>query len=320
MLVKIRVKLQGPLRLVPAGFSIIVLTALLTVCGCAGQSPAAGEPAPVQEAAATAPETPPDLAPEAAIPVDPEVRLGKLDNGVTYYVRPNRKPENRAELRLVVNAGSILEDEDQLGLAHFVEHMAFNGTEHFEKQEIVDYLESIGMPFGPEVNAYTTYDETVYLLQVPTEDPEVMETAVQILEDWAHLISFDAEEVNKERPVIVEEWRLGRGAEARMRDEQHPVLFKDSRYAERRPIGEMRIIENAGVQTLRRFYRDWYRPDLMAVIAVGDFDAGWMEGLLRRSFGRLQAAEAPRERTVYPVPSRGPSTPRQRTRKPPRPG
>ncbi len=303
MLAKIRVKLQRLLGLLPAGFFIVVLAALLSVCGCAGQAAAAAEPAPVRDLAAVTAEVPPDLAPGAVLPVDPEVRLGRLDNGLTYYVRANRKPENRAELRLVVNAGSILEDEDQLGLAHFVEHMAFNGTEHFEKQEIVDYLESIGMPFGPEVNAYTTYDETVYLLQVPTEDPEVMETAVQILEDWAHLISFDPEEVNKERPVIVEEWRLGRGAEARLRDRQHPVLFKDSRYAERRPIGEMRIVENAGLLSLRRFYRDWYRPDLMAVIAVGDFDAGWMEELLRRSFGRLQAPESPRERSVYPVPA-----------------
>jgi zinc protease len=267
----------------------------MVLSGCAGQPPIEQV---VQTVAAAA-----EPSPVAEIPIDPQVRLGRLENGFTYYVRPNRKPENRAELRLVVNAGSVLEDEDQLGLAHFLEHMAFNGTEHFEKQEIVDYLESIGMPFGPEVNAYTNYDETVYMLQVPTEDPEIMETAVQILEDWAHLISLEPEEVEKERPIIVEEWRLGRGAEARMRDSQFPILFKDSRYAERKPIGKPEIIESAPVEALRRFYRDWYRPDLMAVVAVGDFDAQWVEETILRYFSNLEEVEQPRERLVYPVPA-----------------
>lgn len=280
------------LWLVPASLVIVLVTLVSLLSGCVGSAEQV-----VQTAAATA-----ELDPAAEIPVDPQVRLGRLENGLTYYVRPNRKPENRAELRLVVNAGSVLEDEDQLGLAHFLEHMAFNGTEHFEKQEIVDYLESIGMSFGPEVNAYTNYDETVYMLQVPTEDPEIMETAVQILEDWAHLISLEPEEVEKERPIIVEEWRLGRGAEARMRDSQFPVLFKDSRYAERRPIGKVEIIESAPVEALRRFYRDWYRPDLMAVVAVGDFDAQWIEEMIVRYFSNLEEVEQPRERVVYPVP------------------
>lgn len=280
------------LWLVPASLVIVLVTLVSLLSGCVGSAEQV-----VQTAAATV-----ELDPAAEIPVDPQVRLGRLENGLTYYVRPNRKPENRAELRLVVNAGSVLEDEDQLGLAHFLEHMAFNGTEHFEKQEIVDYLESIGMSFGPEVNAYTNYDETVYMLQVPTEDPEIMETAVQILEDWAHLISLEPEEVEKERPIIVEEWRLGRGAEARMRDSQFPVLFKDSRYAERRPIGKVEIIESAPVEALRRFYRDWYRPDLMAVVAVGDFDAQWIEEMIVRYFSNLEEVEQPRERVVYPVP------------------
>lgn len=272
------------LRLVAASFFVVTL--VLVLSGCVGQAPVAEEQVV-----------------SAAIPIDPQVRLGRLENGIAYYVRPNRKPENRAELRLVVNAGSVLEDEDQLGLAHFLEHMAFNGTEHFEKQEIVDYLESIGMAFGPEVNAYTNYDETVYMLQVPTEDPEIMETAVQILEDWAHLISLEPEEVEKERPVIIEEWRLGRGAEARMRDSQYPILFKDSRYAERRPIGKPEIIESAPVESLRRFYRDWYRSDLMAVIAVGDFDAQWVEETIVKYFSNLEEVEQPRKRVVYPVPA-----------------
>jgi len=267
------------------GFVFMVLGILFWLLGgCVGQ-----------------PATARTLSPEAEIPVDPRVCLGRLKNGLTYYVRPNRKPENRAELRLVVNAGSVLEDEDQLGLPHFLGHMAFNGTERFEKQEIVDYLESIGVAFGREVNAYTSYDETVYMLQVPTDDPEIMETAVKILEDWARLITLDPEEMEKERPIIVEEWRLRRGAEARMRDEQYPVLLKDARYVERKPIGTLEIIQTAPVEAMRRFYRDWYRPDLMAVIAVGDFDAEWIEQTIVRYFSNLEKPQEPWERVVYPV-------------------
>jgi zinc protease len=294
------------------GVSLFMVLGLVLwiLSGCAGQ-PAADR----QEAAAAGQASQPSaavqsagqpyagtLAPEAELPIDPRVRLGRLENGLTYYVRPNGEPENRAELRLVVNAGSVLEDADQLGLAHFLEHMAFNGTERFEKQEIVDYLESIGMTFGPDLNAYTTYDETVYKLQVPTEDPAVMETAVKILEDWAHRITLDPEEVDKERPIIVEEWRLRRGAEARMRDEQLPVLLKDSRYAERKPIGELDIIRSATARTLRRFYRDWYRPDLMAVVAVGDFDPVRVEQTIVECFSNLESPDKPRERVNYPVP------------------
>ncbi len=251
------------------------------------------------------PQVPVDVrsAPESAVlPVDPEIVTGTLENGLTYYVRRNLKPENRAELRLVVNAGSLQEDDDQRGLAHFVEHMAFNGTESFEKQKIVEYLESIGMSFGPEVNAYTTFDETVYKLQIPTDDPKIEETAVQILEEWAHRITFDAVETVKERPIIVEEWRLRRGADARMRDIQYPVLFKDSRYAVREPIGKMEIVQKAEAADLKRFYRDWYRPDLMAVVAAGDFDTARMVDLIRSHFGRIPAAVKPRPRLLSPVP------------------
>ena len=141
------------------------------------------------------------------IPPDPAVVTGTLENGLTFFIHENDQPENRAELRLAVNAGSILEDEDQLGLAHFVEHMAFNGTRNFEKQELVDYLESIGMRFGPDINAYTSFDETVYMLQVPMDDPEMLSTAFQILVDWASAVLFDPEEVDKERGVVIEEWR-----------------------------------------------------------------------------------------------------------------
>jgi zinc protease len=161
-------------------------------------------------------QEPATVSPQTPLPQDPNVTVGVLENGLRYYIRANTTPETRAELRLVVNAGSILEDEDQQGLAHMVEHMAFNGTANFQKQELVNYLESIGMAFGPEINASTSFDETVYMLQIPTDDPEIMATAFQILEDWAHQISFEGEEIDKERGVVVEEWRLGRGAGARM--------------------------------------------------------------------------------------------------------
>lgn len=237
-----------------------------------------------------------------SLPTDPHVRMGTLENGLTYVIRANDQPENRAELRLVVNAGSILEDEDQLGLAHMVEHMAFNGTAHFEKQELVSYLESIGMAFGPEINAYTSFDETVYMLQIPTDDPEIMATAFQILEDWAHQVTFDPQEVDKERGVVVEEWRLGRGAGARMQDEQLPVLLQGSRYAERLPVGKREVLETFPREALVRFYEDWYRPDLMAVVAVGDFDAAAVEEAVRDRFAAIQAPENPRPRTLYSVP------------------
>src|SRR5512141_267529 len=156
--------------------------------------------------------------------LDPQVVSGTLPNGLRYYIRANPKPEKRAELRLAVNAGSVLEDPDQLGLAHVVEHMAFNGTEHFQRHELVNYLESIGMRFGADLNASTAFDETVYLLQVPTDSARTLRTGLQILEDWAHGQLFDTTMVHKERGVVLEEWRLGRGAEERLRNKQLPVL------------------------------------------------------------------------------------------------
>ncbi len=236
------------------------------------------------------------------LPIDPAVTMGVLDNGLRYFIRANTRPENRAELRLVVNAGSVLEDEDQLGLAHFVEHMAFNGTRNFPKQELVEYLERIGMRFGPDINAYTTFDETVYMLTVPTDTAEVFTRGFQILEDWAHQVSFDDTEVDLERGVVIEEWRLGRGASARLRDQQFPVVFRNSRYAERLPIGSPAVLQEFDYATLRRFYKDWYRPDLMAVIAVGDFDVAQVEALIRRHFGPIQGTESPRERMLFEVP------------------
>ena len=237
-----------------------------------------------------------------AIPFNPDVLTGQFENGLTYYIMENRKPENRAQLWLVVNAGSILEDDDQQGLAHFTEHMAFNGTKHFAKHEIIDYLESIGMQYGPEINAYTGFDETVYMLQVPTDSLKMIYTAFDILEDWARYITFDDEEINKERGVIIEEWRLGRGADGRIRDKQLPVIFQGSKYAERLPIGKKEIIETFDHETLRRFYADWYRPDLMALIAVGDFDKNEIKSLVSRHFESVPLKEDRRKRELIRVP------------------
>lgn len=239
---------------------------------------------------------------ESALPIDDRVAIGRLENGLTYYIRSNTEPKNRAELRLVVNAGSVLEEENQQGIAHYLEHLAFNGTKNFAKQEIVDYLESLGVRFGPDLNAYTSFDETVYRLQVPTEKDDTLETALQILEDWAHNIVFTDEEIEKERGVIIEEWRLRRGADARIRDKQLPILFKGSRYANRRPIGKVDTINAFRSEDFRRFYRDWYRPDLMAVIAVGDFDSIWLEQRIKDLFSRLEPVKDGRPREDYPLP------------------
>ena len=266
----------------------VVLPVLL--CACVSTSPK-----PVQQAALE--ETTAEK-----LPIDSLVTVGQLDNGLRYVIRKNQKPENRVELRLVVNAGSVLEDEDQQGLAHFAEHMAFNGTKNFAKQELIDYLELIGMRFGPDLNAYTSFDETVYMLTVPTDSTEVVETAFQILEDWAHQISFEAEEIDKERGVVVEEWRLRRGAQQRMFDEQLPILLKNSRYAVRLPIGQKAVLDTFQHEALRRFYQTWYRPDLMGFVAVGDMEPAAIEALVQEYFARIPAAASPRERTVFPVP------------------
>ena len=238
----------------------------------------------------------------APIPFDDAVRIGKLDNGLTYYLRQNDYPENRAQLRLVVNAGSMQEDDSQQGLAHFIEHMAFNGSEHFEKNDLVEFLQSIGVEFGSDLNAYTSFDETVYILPIPTEDEKVIMDGLTVLEDWAGGIAFDDEEIDKERGVIIEEWRIGQGAQQRMRDKYFPVLFQGSRYAERLPIGKKDIIENAPYEELKRFYREWYRPDLMAVVIVGDLDIDQMEAEVKKRFSKLKPVKKPRTKVSNEVP------------------
>jgi zinc protease len=186
------------------------------------------------------------------LPTDPDVTVGTFANGLKYFIRTNPLPEKRAELRLAVNVGSLVEEDDQQGLAHFVEHMAFNGTRNFPKSDIVQFMESIGMRFGPSVNAFTSFDETVYMLQVPTDRPEVLERAMLVLEDWARHVSLDGDEIDKERGVIMEEWRLRRGAAARMQDRQLPILLKGSRYADRLPIGQPDVIQKAPHERLRQ--------------------------------------------------------------------
>src|SRR6056297_765217 len=181
---------------------------------------------------------------QAPIPLDPKVSKGILENGMTYYVRANDEPQNRAELMLVVKVGSVDEDEDQLGLAHFAEHMAFNGTKNFPKHELINYFESIGMEFGPEINAYTSFDETVYMLKVPLDSALYMDKGLQVLYDWASQIIDSNEEIENERGVILEEMRILRNANFRMQQEWFPVYFGNSRYASRYPIGTQEIIKN----------------------------------------------------------------------------
>ena len=240
--------------------------------------------------------------PNDKLPIDPAITYGKFDNGLSYYLKVNKKPEKRAELRLAVKTGSILEDDDQLGLAHFCEHMAFNGTKSFPKNEIINLLEKEGIRLGPDVNAYTNFDETVYMLQIPTDSASIVAKAFTILEEWASAVTYDEKEIDKERGVVIEEWRLGRGAGMRVLDKHFPKLLYNSQYAKRFVIGKKEILENAPYETLRRFYRDWYRPELMAVSVVGDFDKVEMEKMIKDHFSRLTNRRPARERTEFTAP------------------
>jgi zinc protease len=236
------------------------------------------------------------------LPVDPKVKIGTLANGIRYYIRQNAKPEKRAELRLVVNAGSVLETDNQLGMAHVVEHTAFNGTTHFAKNDLIKYLESIGVRFGADLNAFTSFDETVYILPVPTDTARIVEQAFTILEDWAHGQTFDPTEVMNERGVVREEWRGHRGAGDRMMQQWLPIAFKGSRYAKRLPIGTEQSIMSATPAKLRAFYNAWYRPDLMAVIAVGDFNPADIEAQIKKHFSGIKPRGTSPKRTMYDVP------------------
>lgn len=237
------------------------------------------------------------------IPFDETFKVGKLDNGLTYYIKKNKKPEQRAECWLVVNAGSMQEDADQNGLAHFCEHMAFNGTKNFPDKGVINYLQSIGMEFGPSINAWTYYNETVYTLKkVPTDNMAYVDTALYILRDWAAYVSYDDEEINKERGVIHEEWRARNSGSSRINDSINMVLYKDSKYAKHNVIGDVDIVDNVECQRLRDFYNKWYRPDLQAIVVVGDIDPEDIEKRIKATFSGIEKPSTRNPRTAQNIP------------------
>jgi len=221
------------------------------------------------------------------IPSDPAVKIGKLPNGLTYYIAKNAKPQKKVELRLAVNAGSVLENDNQRGLAHFMEHMGFNGTTHFPKNELVNFLQQSGVKFGADLNAYTGFDETVYILPVPTDDPKMLDKGLLVLEDWAFNNLFDKNEIEKERGVVLEESRLNKGSFERMSNLYFPRLFNGSKYAERLPIGKDDILKTFKPEALKKFYKSWYRPNQMAVMVVGDINPAEAEKLVIAHFGKF---------------------------------
>jgi zinc protease len=236
------------------------------------------------------------------IPSDPGIKIGRLDNGLTYYIKQNKKPEQRMELRLAVNAGSICETEGQQGLAHFCEHMCFNGTKNFPSNKIINMMEEMGVKFGADLNANTGFDETVYMLKIPTDSIEWINRGFRVLGDWASQVSMEDAEIDKERGVIIEEWRLGLGAGERMMTKFIPVILKGSRYADRLPIGKVDVLKSFPYDTLRAFYKSWYRPDLMAVVVVGDIDPALAERKIKEIFGEIPKAVNVPERIEYPIP------------------
>jgi zinc protease len=264
--------------------SAIVALALMVVALVA--VPRAQVAAP-QPTAAVAPE----LALDRPLPVDPAVRTGRLPNGIRYFIRQNSRPANRVSMRLAVNVGSLQEEPDQRGLAHFIEHMAFNGTENFKPGELVSFLESIGARFGPHVNASTSFDETIYMLDIPTDRPGYVDRGMLVLHDFAAGLSLLPAEVEKERGVVLEEWRGRLGAGSRLTDKQLPVIFQGSRYADRLPIGLPEVLKNAPRERLVAFYQQWYRPDNMAVVVVGDLPVAEAEQLVQKRFGVIPAAK-----------------------------
>ena len=235
------------------------------------------------------------------IPLDPAVRTGKLPNGFTYYIRKNVEPKNRVQLYLANKIGSIMENDNQRGLAHFMEHMGFNGTKNFPKNDLVNYLQKAGVRFGADLNAYTSFDETVYQLPIPSDDPEVLKNGIQIMRDWAQDATLNVAEIDKERGVVLEEKRLGKGAQQRMQDQYLPMLFNNSRYSDRLPIGTEEVLKNFSAETIKQFYQDWYRPDLQALIVVGDIDVDAMEQTIKAKFSDLKNPAKPRQRTQYSI-------------------
>src|SRR5215510_6188175 len=276
-----------------------VLTSLLAAAGTVAyaqaQTPAGRE---------TSAESVASYALSQKMPVDPEATVGTLPNGLRYYVRPNGKPARRAELRLVVRAGSVLEDDDQKGLAHFVEHMEFEGTEHFPGASLVGFLSSLGLSIGPDANAMTRYNDTQYTLRVPTDTPGVLDRAMLVLQDWAQGATFQQSGIDREHGIVLSEWRMNLGANERTGDAIRRVQLDGSRYAQRPIIGDPDIISTASRAALTRFYRDWYRPNLMAVIAVGDIDRDATVAMIKSHFSSLVNPLPERPRPTYDVPER----------------
>jgi len=246
---------------------------------------------PYAKTAAPQAAIPPELALDRTLPIDPAVKTGKLPNGIQYFIRENKRPANRVSMRLAVDAGAIQEDPDQRGLAHFIEHMAFNGSEHFKPGELVSFLESIGARFGPHVNASTSFDETIYMLEIPTDRPGYVDRGMTVLQDFAAGISLLPAEIEKERGVVLEEWRGRLGAGSRLTDKQLPVIFQGSRYADRLPIGLPEILKSAPRERLLAFYQKWYRPDHMAVVVVGDIPIADAEKMVIAHFGGIAPAK-----------------------------
>jgi len=241
------------------------------------------------------------------IPLDPQVRMGKLANGFTYYLRHNEQPKNRVELYLVNKVGSILEDDDQRGLAHFMEHMNFNGTKHYPKNDLIDYLQKAGVRFGADLNAFTSFDETVYQLPIPTDDPAMFGNGINIMRDWAQEATLDPAEIESERGVVLEEERLGKGANDRISRQTFPILLNHARYADRMPIGTDKILTTFKPEVIKRYYHDWYRPDLQAIIIVGDINVNEAEKLVKAKFADLKNPVNERSRTRYTIPLTGKS-------------
>lgn len=235
-------------------------------------------------------------------PLDPNVRTGQLENGLTYYIRHNEKPAQRANFYIAQKVGSILEEEEQRGLAHFLEHMCFNGTQHFPGKELLNYMEHNGVKFGENVNAWTSIEQTVYMLtNVPTTNPGLIDSCLLVLHDWSNYVSLEDEEIDKERGVILEEMRQGQNAMMRMYETLLPALYPDSPYGARLPIGTEQVVANFDYETLRAYYRKWYRPDLQGIIIVGDIDVDQIESRVKTMFGAIPAAENPAERTRFQV-------------------
>lgn len=237
------------------------------------------------------------------LPVDTNLRYGKLPNGLTYYIRHNEQPKDRADFYIAQRVGSMQEEDSQSGLAHFLEHMAFNGTANFPGKNMINYLETVGVRFGENLNAYTGFDETVYnISNVPTTRQGIVDSCLLILHDWSNAIALEDAEIDKERGVIHEEWRTRGNAQMRMLDQQLPAMFPGSKYADRLPIGKMDVVDNFKYDELRNYYKKWYRPDLQAVIIVGDIDPDRVESELKRIFADVPAPVDAAKREMYPVP------------------